>query len=251
MRVTGRRRVVERGLASSRTRFARRASSRRRHPWRRSLGLVLSATVVAGLVWVVGWSTVLAVDEVRVTGTSDAAGRSLLDRAAVVVGTPLVRVDTDAVAERVRGDITVAEVSVHRSWPRAVVVEVVHREPAIVVRNPRGQLEVVDIDGVAFDTVTAAPAGVPTVSAAAEAGMTPAALQAALTLLAALPRDLARQVTAVTVSSADLVTFRLGPRTVVWGGGEESDRKVAILRALLPMKSAVIDVSAPGTPVTR
>ncbi|MGL5865936.1 MAG: cell division protein FtsQ/DivIB [Dermatophilaceae bacterium] len=211
----------------------------------------MAGVVGAGLVWLVGWSTVLAVDEVRVTGVSQAVVRSVADRAAVALGTPLVRVDTDAVAERVRGDVRVAEVSVHRSWPGTVVVEVVHREPAIVVRNPRGQLEVVDIDGVAFGAVTSAPAGVPTVSAAAEAGMTPTALQAALTLLAALPADLARQVTAVTVSSADLVTFRLGARTVVWGGGEESGRKVAILQALLPRRSAVIDVSAPDTPITR
>ncbi|MGL4743670.1 MAG: cell division protein FtsQ/DivIB [Dermatophilaceae bacterium] len=243
--------AVERGLASSRARFARRAASRRRHPWWRVLGVATAASVVGGLVWLVGWSTLLAVDEVRVTGASKAAARSVVDRAGVVRGTPLVMVDTDVVAERVRGDITVAEVSVHRSWPGAVVVEVVHREPAIVVRNPRGQLEVVDVEGVAFGTVTAAPPGVPTVSAAAEAGMTPAALQAALTLLTTLPADLARQVTAVTVSSADLVTFRLGARTVVWGGGQESARKVAVLRALLPGRSAMIDVSAPDTPVTR
>ncbi|MGL4177330.1 MAG: cell division protein FtsQ/DivIB [Dermatophilaceae bacterium] len=251
MRVGVRRRAAGRGLASSQTRFARRASSRRRHPWRRALGLAVVAAVVGGLVWLVGWSTALAVDEVRVTGAADASVQSVLDRAAVVVGTPLLRVDTDAVARRVRGDITVAEVSVRRSWPGTVVVEVVHREPAIVVRTPRGRLEVVDVDGVAFGTVTSAPAGVPTVSATAEAGMTPAALQAALTLLDALPADLAREVTAITVSSADLVTFRLGARTVVWGGGEESGRKVAILQALLPTKSAVIDVSAPDTPVTR
>ena len=53
------------------------------------------------------------------------------------------------------------------------------------------------------------------------------------------------------VSSANLVTFTLGKRTVVWGGGEESVRKVAILEALLPTKAKVIDVSAPDTPVTR
>ena len=73
----------------------------------------------------------------------------------------------------------------------------------------------------------------------------------ALALLDALPEDLARQVSAVRVSSANLVTFTLGKRTVVWGGGEESVRKVAILEALLPTKAKVIDVSAPDTPVTR
>jgi cell division protein FtsQ len=81
--------------------------------------------------------------------------------------------------------------------------------------------------------------------------MTRDALLAALTVVRALPEDLERQVSSVTVSSAELVTFTLGPRTVVWGGGEGTDRKVAILRALLRTGASVVDVSAPDTPVTR
>ena len=81
--------------------------------------------------------------------------------------------------------------------------------------------------------------------------MTPAALQSCLALLEALPAGIAADVTSLTVSSADLVTFTLGSRTVVWGSGEESVRKVAILQALLRTKAKVIDVSAPDTPVTR
>jgi cell division protein FtsQ len=244
-------RPANRGLESSRTRFARRASSRRRRPLLRALALVVVVATLAGLGWLVGWSPVLGVDEVRVTGVTGAASPPLAERAAVEPGTPLVRVDTDAVADRVRTDITVAEASVRRAWPNTLVVEVVPREPAVVVRSPRGELQVVDIAGVAFGTVPTAPSGVPVVSAAADSGMTPQALRAALALLDALPSELAGEVTAVSVSSADLVTFRLGPRTVVWGGGEESDRKVAILRALLPITSTVIDVSAPDTPVIR
>jgi cell division protein FtsQ len=38
---------------------------------------------------------------------------------------------------------------------------------------------------------------------------------------------------------------------VVWGGGEDSERKVAILTVLLRTPAKVIDVSAPDTPVTR
>ena len=65
------------------------------------------------------------------------------------------------------------------------------------------------------------------------------------------PPSWPRSVSGIRVSSANLVTFTLGPRTVVWGGGEDSARKVAILTALLRTKAKVIDVSAPDTPVTR
>ena len=152
---------------------------------------------------------------------------------------------------RVRERVTVAEVSVRRSWPGTLTVEVVPRSAALVVRNPQGRLEVVDAEGVTFGTVRAVPKGVPVVTATGAEGTTPEALQSSLALLQALPSDLGRKVSGIKVSSANLVTFTLGTRTVVWGSGEDSARKVAILTALLDTKAKVIDVSAPDTPVTR
>jgi cell division protein FtsQ len=109
----------------------------------------------------------------------------------------------------------------------------------------------VDATGVAFGVVRSVPAGVPVVTATGSEGTSREALLASLALLEALPDGLAKDVSAVRVSSANLVTFTLGSRTVVWGGGEQSARKVAILTVLLRTKAKVIDVSAPDTPVTR
>ncbi len=240
-----------RGLSSSATRFRDRALARRRRPWRRVVTAIAAMAVTAGLVWVIGWSSLLAVRDVEVDGVSGAEAEAVAALVEVPEGTPLARVDTAAVADRVRGRVTVAEVSVRRSWPGTLTVDVVGRTPAIIVKNPEGQLEVVDSTGVAFGVVKKAPAGIPVVTATASGGTTREALLAALTLLEELPPDLADQVAAVRVSSANLITFTLGRRTVVWGGGEESVRKVAILRALLATKAKTIDVSAPDTPVTR
>ena len=239
------------GVASSATRFRERALSRRRRPWRRALALVLVAGLVAGAVWLVGWSSVLALRDVEVTGVTGPERQAVAALVDVPVGTPLARVDTTAVEARVRDRVTVAEVSVGRSWPGTLTVRVVPRKPAIVVKDPRGRLEVVDATGVAFGVVRAAPGGIPVVTATGSRGTTPEALRTALALLRALPADLAGDVSSVTVSSADLATFTLGPRTVVWGGAADAERKVEILRALLTTKARVIDVSAPDTPVTR
>ena len=232
-------------------RFRQRALSNRRRPWRRAMLGLGGACLVALLVWIVGWSTLLGVDRVEVSGVTAREADAVAGLVGVPVGTPLARVDTDAVAARVRERRTVAEASVRRAWPGTLAVDVVPRTPAIVVRNPEGRLEVVDATGVAFGAVRAAPAGIPVVSATGSRGMTRDALLAALSVLRALPEDLEREVSAVTVSSAELVRFTLGSRTVVWGGREDAERKVAILRALLPTEAAVIDVSAPDTPVTR
>jgi cell division protein FtsQ len=243
--------TTERGVASSATRFRDRAVSHRRRPWRRALVVVLVLAILAGATWVVGWSGLLAVREVQVTGVGGAEREAVTALVEVPEGTPLVRVDTAAVEARVRERITVAEVSVRRAWPGTLAVRVVPRTAAIVVRDPEGRLEVVDATGVAFGVVSSAPEGVPVVTATGSKGTTPEALRTSLAVLEALPADLADEVSTVKVSSADLATFTLGKRTVVWGGAEDAERKVAIIRALLTTKAKVIDVSAPDTPVTR
>jgi cell division protein FtsQ len=166
-------------------------------------------------------------------------------------GTPLARVDLGAVEERVRTRRTIAEVAVQRDWPSTLRVRTVPRQPALVLKNPQGQLEVVDSTGVSYETVTKAPAGVPVVKAASRKGTTREALEAALSVIHTLPVDLAKQVTAIQVSTANLVSFTLDGVKVVWGGAEQADRKLEILRALLNTDPEVIDVSAPDTPVTR
>ncbi|NHA66788.1 cell division protein FtsQ/DivIB [Phycicoccus flavus] len=239
------------GLASSATRFRDRAIDRRRRPWRRVLGGLLAAAVVAGGGYVAGWTDLLGVHDVQVVGVSGAEERAVRRLVGVPEGTPLARVDTGAVEAAVRRRVTVAEVSVHRAWPRTLEVDVVPRTASIVVRTPDDRLEVVDATGVAFGTVRKAPRGVPLVTARGEEAMTPEALHAALAFLEALPEDLERQVTAVGVSSANLVTFRMPGRTVVWGGESQGELKVRVLRTLLTTRARTIDVSAPETPVTR
>ena len=126
------------------------------------------------------------------------------------MGTPLARVDTEAVGARVRERVTVAEVSVRRSWPGTLTVEVVPRSAALVVRNPQGRLEVVDAEGVTFGTVRAAPKGVPVVTATGAEGTTQEALLSSLALLEALPVRAGRHGVRHQGEQREPVTFTLG-----------------------------------------
>ncbi len=240
-----------RGMPSAQARLEARASQLRRRFWHRVLWGLLAVAVAAGVVWTVWWSPVLAVRTVEVSGVTGGEASAVRGLVQVAAGTPLVRVDSAAVVARVRSQVTVAEVSVERSWPSTLVVHVVPRTPAIIIRNPQGQLEVVDRTGVSYATVSRAPAGVPLASASSSAAMTRAAVAAAISVVEALPADLSATVSALTVSSADLVTFRLGKTTVVWGGADDAGRKVAVLKALLRTSPTLVDVSAPDSPVTR
>jgi cell division protein FtsQ len=212
---------------------------------------VLAAAVVAGLVWLVGWSPLLAVREVRVEGVAGAEASAVRALAAVPAGEPLARVDTAGVETRVRARRTLAEVAVERRWPSTLVVRAVPRSPSLVLRNPEGQLEVVDRTGARYAEVARAPRGVPVVTATEATGTSPDALAAALALVEALPRAIAERVWVIEVSSANLLTLRIGEVRVVWGGAGQEEKKVAVLEALLPTRPAVVDVSAPDTPVTR
>ena len=239
------------GLASSRSRFAARAAAVRRRPWLLAAwGLAVVAVLVAGL-WLVEISPVLAARTVRVEGVPAGAVAGIRDRADVPVGTPLARLDTDAIAQRVIEAGTLAEVTVARSWPRTVVIRASLRQPVVAFRNSQGQVKVADKDGVVYATVSTAPRGVPVITATSGAPDRDA-LVAAISVLDALSKDQRHTVTDISVSSANLVTLKLGKVTVVWGGASEPQLKVEVMTVLLGQKGVrTIDVSAPRTPVTR
>jgi len=208
-------------------------------------------TLLAAGVWVFEFSPVLAVRTVTVEGVPPATIAAITDRAAVPLGTPLARVDTAAIARRVIASATLAEVTVSRSWPSTIVITASPRVPVLAVKNPQGQVQVVDARGIAYATVSAPPKGVPLINAV-ENPPGPDSLRAGLVVLEALSSKQRSLVTNVTVSGANMVTLKLGAVTVVWGGASEPELKVSVMTALLRQKGVTtIDVSAPRTPVTR
>lgn len=239
------------GLASSRARFQHRAAEVRRRPLRLA-GYVAGLLAVVALVgWVVAFSPLLAVRTVEVVGVPQDEVARIKALADVPAGQPLARVDGDAVSARVAELATLADVSIELSWPSTVVIHASPRVPFLVVKNPQGQLQVVDEGGLAYAQVSTAPKGVPVVNAASQAALSRDALAAAVSVVRVLPPSLHQRVSKVTVSSANLVTMTIGRTSVVWGGVEEPERKLAIMQALLKGSPKVIDVSAPDTPVTR
>jgi len=235
----------------SRVRFERRAASVRRRP-KTLLAVVAGLVGLLGvLVWLVGFSSVLATRSVTVTGLGDPGEQEVVVAAAAVpTGTPLARVDTAGAVDRVAKIPTVASVSVSRSWPSTVVVSVQRKVPVLAIKNPQGQLQVVDASGVPFEVVSALPAGVAQVNAASDVP-DPEGIKAAISILQLLPPERRAQVSGVTVTSADLVTLQLGQVSVVWGGIADGPKKLAVLESLLRTNPAVVDVSAPDTPITR
>lgn len=232
---------------------ADRFDGERRRLRRRVLLLVGSLALLGAVTWLVGWSSYLRASSITIEGVSGTEAVAVEELVRPALGAAMVRLDTGAVAEDVRGRVSVEDATVTRDWPSTIRVEVVPRKPAIVFRNPQGQLEVADRHGVVFSRATTAPSGVPLVVATGATATSPEAVRAALAVVDALPGPLAKTVTRIEVTSANLVTLAVGSVSVTWGDGSQGERKAAVLTALLAAKPrpAHIDVSAPNTPVTR
>ncbi len=239
------------GLPSSRARFDARAARVRRRPWVLSALLAVVLAVVAGGVWLVELSPVLVARTVRVEGvpTGDVAG--IVGRAGVPIGTPLAKVNTLVIARRVILTASLAKVTVSRSWPSTVLISATPRVPVLAVKNPQGQVKVVDSQGVAYATVTSPPKGVPLINTVEDPSSLES-MRAAMSVLGALSSGQRDKVTRVTVLGPNMVTLKLGEVTVVWGGASQPELKVKVMTALLRQKHVkTIDVSAPSTPVIR
>jgi cell division protein FtsQ len=207
--------------------------------------------LVAGGVWLVGYSPVLVAKSVSVDGVPRGDVSGVVARAAVPMGTPLVRVNTQVIARRVVATPALAEVTVSRSWPNTITISVTPRVPVLAVKDPQGQVQVVDSQGVAYAKVTEPPRGVPLINTV-ENPSSLESLRAAMTVLSALSPAQRDQVSNVTVLGPNMVTLKLGEVTVVWGGASEPQLKVKVMTALLRQKGVgKIDVSAPRTPVMR
>lgn len=245
---------VQRGVASARRRFERRAAQARRRPRLLALGGVVLLLLVGSTVWLGWYSSILTAQVVEVRGVPKAQEQVVREVADVVLGGPLLRVDTESVIRRLEADRRWTDVSVSRSLPHTVVVTVTARKPALAVRTPSGQIDLLDPDGFAFRTVKAAPGDVPLVTASG-GSVGPAGVSAALQALSALKASLRADVTGVSVSSADQVTLTLAhrgaTRTVVWGGPGDAALKARVVEILLSQPGSTIDVSVPDSPVTR
>ncbi len=239
-------------VPSSARRFMARARQRRLRaalPWAVGAGVVL---VVGALVWMVYGTSVLGVREVRVVGTDVLTPVQVEEAAAVPLREPLARVDLDAVRSRVQGLAAVDHATVSRSWPSAVVVEVVERTPVAAVAAPGGkQFTLIDGEGVAYRTVQRKPAGLP-LAELARPGPADVNTRAALTVLAALTDELREQLVQISVEAPARIELRLRKdRTVIWGDDSASDTKAQVSTALLKREGKTIDVSAPSVVTIR
>ncbi|MBC2877070.1 MULTISPECIES: cell division protein FtsQ/DivIB [Streptomyces] len=219
---------------------------------------VAAVLLGAGAGWVLYGSGWLRATRVDVDGVEVLSAAEVREAAAVPLGDPLISVDTDAIAARLRARLPrIESVDVSRDWPHGVAVEVTERQPRAIVEKD-GKFVEIDGSGVRFATVDRPPAKVPrlVMEAPADAPSTrrfgrPRLEREGVRAAAALPSDVRRDTRVIRVRSYDSIIMELtGGRTVVWGSGERGDAKARSLTALMKAARGAdhFDVSAPGAP---
>jgi cell division protein FtsQ len=230
----------------------RRQSKARRSWRRRALALVVIVVVLAllaGSLWIVYFSSVLATRRVTVAGTRDLTPLQVSFSAQVPLGVPLARQDLAGIAARLTAVPVVEAATVTRSWPGTIRVTVVERRPVFAVLHPDGYV-VVDKHGVAYQTRATLP---PKVVLADISTQDKPLLSEVAIVASALPDKLDGKVRLITADSRDSIALVLSSgRIVTWGNSADSELKARVLTALLKKKpKRSIDVSSPHTPAVR
>lgn len=214
---------------------------------RRRWLVVGGAVVVVAVAVVLLFTPVFGVRSVAVTGTHALTKDEVRAAARVAGGTPMVWVDTDAIGTRVAKLPQVASVTVSRSLPSSVEIEVDERSPVAVFSSAEGT-RLVDGTGMPYRTVEKTPKNLPRIDLPKVAGGDPATM-AVVGVLGAIPEDLRARMTSITSSPQGDVRFTLSDgKEVKWGTAAESDRKAAVLKVLLSRQGTVYNVSSPDLP---
>jgi cell division protein FtsQ len=236
----------------------RERARRPRTRWRAAFFALAGLVVVAGVGWALLGNRVLVVRSVSVTGTHLLAPGQVVAAADVPLGTPLLSVDAGTVTRRVEAIPNVASATVTEDWPDHLVIAVTERVPAMAMRMAGGGYDLVDPSGVIVRTAKTRPAGLPlfATSLPGSALRGNPEVTAAAGVLAELQPWLARQVAQVTAAAVtagpEQVTLSLRDgKTVHWGSTDNAAQKNRELSILLSGQVRDVDVSSPGTVVTK
>lgn len=211
--------------------------------------LIVLGVASVGLGLVLYFTPVMSARSVVVVGTGAVSREEVVDVAEVAPGTPLLQINTDAVADRVAGIRRVASARVQREYPSTLRITILERVP-VVVKDFGDGPHLFDRDGVDFATAPPPP-GLAYIDVESP-GPTDPPTRAALEVMTALRPEVVAQVSRVAAPSVASITLTLTDgRTVVWGTTDRTEEKAEKLAALLTQPGRIYDVSSPDLPTVK
>ena len=216
----------------------------------RIVKLLVSVLVIAGLTYLLGWSSVFTVKRVEFSGITNPLQISAVERkVGILTGTKLARIEPRQSARSITSLSWVADAEVSRNWfSSSVTIAVTPREP---IGGFAGRY--IDSTGAIFDPI-GAPVQVPQISAP-----TPDVGLAAAKLFATLPLEFRQNISSMNGRSTNDLSMMMDEQgrilTLRFGDADEVDLKIKVFKALLERKEnkniSTVDVSATHAPIVK
>lgn len=246
--------------------FTERAKERKRASARviavRVLAALAGAAVLAGLTWLLFFSTVFRLETgaISVTGANEwVSAQTIHAIADKQAGKSLFLVSTNDVANQLKDIPGVSEAKVSRRFPKAMNVQITAQKPAAMLKSG-DTLTAVDAEARVLNSVSSKDVdGIPVIEVKdVQTSLKNRSVKEALTILGALPESMRQQITKVTAETQDSVTTTLdgGERVIVWGDSSQLKLKMAVVDKIINDPNVIgerhqVDVSAPLKPIIK
>lgn len=223
----------------------------------------VAVVVIGALLWLLLFSSVfrLEANAISVSGAnewvSSATIHSIADKQA---GKSLFLVSSNDVVNQLKAIPGVSEAKVSKHFPKSMSVTIQAQKPAAMLKSG-DSLTAVDDQARVLNSVqkNADTQGIPVIEVKdVEKSLKNRSVKGALTILAALPESMRKQITKVTVATQDSVTTTLndGEHVIVWGDSSQLKLKMAEVDKILNDPNVIgdykqVDVSAPSRPILK
>jgi len=219
-----------------------------------SIALVL--LIFGGGSYVLGWSNLLTVRSIEITGAPSEQSKEIISRSLdIQTGEKLARIDPRSISARLAANSWIQSSQVSRNWLNGKVeISVTSRVPVALYTEPGQPQVALDASGKTFTLPAVLPDGLPKVSATSvDSGL------AAIKVFTELPSEFSAGIDRLSAARPSNLliygVFSGRDMRIIWGDGLDTDLKVKVITALLeqPENKSIrmIDVTAPHAPIVK
>lgn len=226
------------------------------------LRTLLLLGILTGAVYVLGWSHLISVKSIAISGTqysSEISHTLTQSGVSVKIGDPMARVDVRAISRIAQNIEWIKRCNISRNWwSGKLSITIDERTPVARFNDDKGESSYFDAGGAIFHR-PAERMDLPLINFYEN---TADARSAVATWLSALPQELIAGMKSVTVRSADSIAMETTAAenaqksiTIDWGAPIDMTLKVKVFRALSRApenaQQSTFDLTNPLAPVTR
>ena len=225
-------------------------------PPKKALAIATIFIFFGSVSYLLGWSSLLTVKQIEINGAPTInSEEAIAKNLNISLGDKLARVDSRALANRLKANEWIKSADISRNWFNGkVVIELQPRTPVALYTAPGKPQVALDASGVTFQLPGEVPAGLPKVSSSSVAsGLI------AIELFTEMPKEFSDGIDRLTAASPTniLINGKFSGRTmqIVWGDGEDISLKIKVIQYLLELPEnksiRLIDVTAPHAPIVK